>query len=109
VLDALGLEGADNETGGIYKVAKPIVNMCLPPLTWQTYDVDFTAAKFDEEGKKTASARMTVKLNGVLVHKDVEVPNNTGGGKKEGPEPGPIYLQGHGNPVFYRNIWIVEK
>lgn len=109
VLDAFGLEGEDNETGGIYKVAKPIVNMCLPPLSWQTYDVDFTAARYDDSGKKTANARMTVKLNGVLIHDDVEIPDKTGGGKPEGPEPGPVYLQSHGNPVFYRNIWIVEK
>jgi len=109
VLDAFGLEGEDNETGGIYKTAKPIVNMCLPPLEWQTYDVDFTAAKWDAEGKKTASARATVKLNGFLIHDDVEIPKPTGGGKPETSEPGPIFLQGHGNPVFYRNIWIVEK
>ncbi|NNE91158.1 MAG: DUF1080 domain-containing protein [Verrucomicrobiales bacterium] len=108
VLDAFGLEGKDNETGGIYKTAEPLHNMCLPPLTWQTYDVDFTAAKWDGD-KKTANARMTVRLNGVLIHDDVEIPKPTGGGKKETPEPGPIFLQGHGNPVFYRNIWIVEK
>ncbi len=109
VLDAFGLDGADNETGGIYKTAKPIVNMCLPPLAWQTYDVDFTSAKWDAEGKKTANARITVYLNGTLIHDDVEIPKQTGGGKAETPEGGPIFLQGHGNPVFYRNIWIVEK
>lgn len=109
VLDAFGLEGADNETGGIYKVAKPIVNMCLPPLTWQTYDIDLVAAKYDDNGKKTENARITVKLNGVVIHDNVEIPGPTGGGKPETPEPGPIYLQSHGNPVFYKNIWIIEK
>ena len=107
MLDSFGLEGEDNETGGIYGVRAPDSNMCLPPLTWQTYDVDFTAARFDDSGKKTTNAKLTVKLNGVIVHRDVELPKTTSAAPlKEGPEEGPIYLQDHGNPVRYRNIWV---
>ncbi len=111
VLDSFGLEGRMNEAGGIYTIADSRINMCLPPLTWQTYDVDFTAAKFDESGQKTANARMTVRLNGVVIHDNQELPQGTKGGplKEEGPEPGPIFIQHHGNPVYYRNIWIVPK
>ena len=110
VLDSFGLKGEDNETGGIYSVAKPTLNMCFPPLSWQTYDIDFTVAKFGADGKKTKNAVMTVKLNGVLVQENVEVPHTTtAAGRAEGPEPGPIQLQNHGTPVFYRNIWVVEK
>jgi hypothetical protein len=111
ILDSFGLEGRDNENGGIYSVAKPRLNMCLPPLVWQTYDVDFTAAKFDAEGKRTAWPRITVKLNGVTVHEDLELtkdftasaPLNT---PLTSPE-GPVFLQNHKDPVEFRNIWIV--
>ncbi len=110
ILDSFGLEGRDNECGGIYSVSKPRLNMCLPPLAWQTYDVKFTAAKFDANGKRTAWARITVKLNGVLVHKDLELPKTfTTSAPINGPltnPEGPIYIQNHGNPVVFRNIWV---
>ena len=110
ILDSFGLAGKDNECGGIYNVKAPDVNMCYPPLSWQTYDIDFTAAKFDADGKKTADARMTVQHNGVLIHKDVAVPHaTTAAPQGEGPEPEPVYLQDHGNPIRFRNIWFVEK
>jgi hypothetical protein len=88
----------------------PKVNMCLPPLQWQTYDIDFTAAVADEGGKKVKNARITAKHNGVIIHDDAEILGTTGGARAE-PEgtPGPLRLQGHGNPVQFRNIWIVEK
>lgn len=107
VLDSFGLEGAANECGGLYRTKVPDVNMCLPPLVWQTYDIWFRAARFDEEGNKTESARLTVKHNGIKIHDDYEIPNKTGAGKKEGPEPMVILLQNHSNPVRFRNIWIM--
>ena len=110
MLDSFGLKGKNNETGGIYSIRDPDLNMCLPPLTWQTYDVDFVAAKYDDTGKKTSNAKLTVKLNGVEVHRDVALPRTTTAAPvKESPEPGPIYLQNHGNPVRYRNIWVLPK
>jgi hypothetical protein len=72
--------------------------------------VDYTAAKFDADSKKTTNAKMTVRHNGVLIHENVELPKSTTGAPvAEGPEPGPIFLQDHGNPIRFRNIWIVEK
>jgi hypothetical protein len=109
VLDSFSLSGEANECGGLYRMKTPEVNMCLPPLSWQTYDIDFTAAKFDADGKRIAKARLTVVHNGEVIHDDFELPNKTGAGRKESPEPLPIWLQGHGNPVQFRNIWIVER
>jgi hypothetical protein len=112
VLDSFGLKGENNECGGFYQQFAPSVNMCLPPLEWQTYDIDFTAAKFDETGKKTAKATATVRHNGVVIQDHIELAKPTPGGGltgKDNADPGPIQLQGHGNPVFYRNIWIQEK
>jgi len=108
VLDSFGLEGENNECGGFYKVKKPDVNMCLPPLSWQTYDIDFNAPKYDDAGTKTASARVTVRHNGVVVHDDLEL-LETPGRQNEGPGPRGIHLQSHGNKVQYRNIWLSEK
>jgi hypothetical protein len=110
ILDSFGLTGENNECGGYYSFAKPALNMCLPPLAWQTYDIDFSMAQFDAEGKKTKPAVATVRLNGVVVHDKYEIPKyNGGGGLADETKPGPIMLQDHGNPVHFRNIWIVEK
>ena len=109
VLDSFGLKGENNECGGIYSQTRPSVNMCFPPLVWQTYDINFQAAEFDADGKKTKNAVITVKHNGVTIHDRVEIKGSTGGGKPEAPTPGPIQLQGHGNPVFYRNLWSVAR
>lgn len=109
VLDSFGLSGENNECGGIYSIAKPKVNMCFPPMTWQTYDMDFVAAKYDSNGKKTKNAVVTIKHNGVTIHDKLELPNGTPGNAKEAAGPESLYLQGHGNPVVFRNIWVVNK
>jgi len=112
VLDSFGLEGYYDECGAIYKVAAPKVNACRPPLQWQTYEIEFRAARFDEDGNLTENPRMTVRHNDKLVHNDQELWWITGWkdedrAKPHVKAPGPIKLQGHGNYVQYRNIWAV--
>jgi hypothetical protein len=108
MLDSFGLSGEDNECGGVYEISKPAVNMCFPPLQWQTYDIEFHAAKFGEDGTKTDDAWVTVKHNGVVVHDKLKLPRATRAAiLEEGPEPGPLHLQDHGDEVRYRNIWVM--
>jgi hypothetical protein len=81
--------------------------MCYPPMAWQTYDIEFTPAVFDAAGKKTKNARATVYHNGVKIHDNVEFPKDGPGGQKEDATPGPFQFQDHGDPVIFRNVWVV--
>ena len=111
VLDSFGLKPDNNDIGSLYTVIPPLVNACYPPLSWQTYDIDWQGPGFDAAGAKTRNAVLTVKLNGVLVQDKIEVKSGTGANKKkeETPQGGPLWLQDHHNPVYFRNIWLVEK
>jgi len=109
VLDSFGHIGVENECGSIYRVHRPDINMCLPPLAWQTYDIDFTMPKFDDQGKKIKDMCISIWHNGVLIQDRVSIHNKTGNGLAEGPNALPTKLQDHGNPVVYRNLWILPK
>lgn len=108
VLDSYGLDSKDNDCGGIYEVAKPRVNACKAPTVWQSYDLEFWAPEY-KDGKRTKPAIVTVHHNGVLIHDKQEIPvDNTRAGLGGDPsQPGPIHLQDHGDPVQYRNIWLL--
>ncbi|ROT31772.1 family 16 glycoside hydrolase [Micromonospora sp. HM5-17] len=107
VLDSYGDPTLDtNEAGAIYLQKAPDVNAATPPETWQTYDIEYRAARYDSTGTKIDNARVTVIWNGVLVHDDVAITGPTGGSIPEGPATGSIRLQDHQNAVQYRNIWI---
>jgi 3-keto-disaccharide hydrolase len=108
VLDSYGLDSQDNDCGAIYGVAKPLVNACKAPTVWQSYDIEFHAPEF-AGGKKTEPARVTVLHNGTKIHDNVKITkdNTTAGLGGDPSANGPILLQDHGNPVQYRNIWLV--
>ena len=109
VLDSFGLAPELDGCGAIYAQRAPERNMTFPPLSWQTYDVDFRAASFDASGARTAPATLTLRHNGVVVHDAVELAGPTGRGEPEGAEPGPLLFQDHWNPVVYRNVWLVPR
>jgi hypothetical protein len=119
VLDSYGLDSKDNDCGAIYEVSKPLVNACKAPAVWQSYDIEFTAPKC-QDGKVVEPARITVYQNGVKVQDDVRLVRKNKEGKEEVVKftragmdtdpctPGPIMLQDHGNPVQFRNVWLVK-
>lgn len=114
VLDSYGLEGLDNECGGIYKVGAPAVNMCRPPLMWQTYEIEYRAPRYGADGKRTQPGRISVVHNGVPIHQDVELPDSPAAEQRRKTNPdsiptGRIILHYHKDPVEYRNIWLVER
>ena len=101
VLDSFGLEGRKNECGALYGRREPDVNMCLPPLVWQTFDLEFSEPRRDDEGRPTEPIRVTVRHNGVVIHEDYDT-------RHKESTPRSLHLQRHGNRVQYRNIWLVE-
>jgi hypothetical protein len=109
VLDSFAQLPAFNGCGAIYRYRQPDLNMCLPPLVWQTYDIVFTAPRWLSDGTKWKHGRVTVWLNGVKVQNNVELKDKTGAGKMEDPLMLPIRFQDHRNPVRFRNIWIVDR
>jgi hypothetical protein len=102
----------NGQAGSIYKQLPPLVNACRPPGEWQTYDIIFTAPRFHDDGRLKSQARITVLHNGVLVQHDAALWGGTeyiGAPvyKKHGDRE-PIFLQDHGNPTAFRNIWVRE-
>ncbi len=103
---------SNGQAGSIYKQHIPAVNACKPPGEWQSYDIIFTAPRFNEDGSLKSPAYLTVFHNGVLVqyHKEIKGETyfiappvyNTHSDKL------PLRLQDHGNYVSFRNVWVRE-
>jgi len=109
VLDSYGLKPRNNDCGAIYLVSAPRVNACKAPTIWQSYDITFHPPECDN-GKKTKPARITVYQNGIMIQDNVSIPvdNTTAGNGGDPCSPGPIMLQDHGNPVQFRNVWLLR-
>ncbi len=107
VLDSYGWkEPGAGDCGAVYSQSAPLVNACKPPRQWQTYDITFHAARW-ENGVKVKNARVTVILNGICVQNNQEILRATGIASHETEGPGPIYLQYHNNTVRFRNVWVL--
>jgi hypothetical protein len=104
----------DGQCGALYGRAKPLVNASAKPGEWQWYDITFHRPLFDKDGKVMRKARFHVVHNGHVIHDNVELSGGTGWRGPHSiseyvahPDEGPIQMQDHGNPVHFRNIWVV--
>lgn len=100
----------DGQAASVYGQSPPLVNVCRPPGQWQSYDIIFHRPIF-KDGKVIKQATITLLHNGVLVQDHFEIEGSTAHAKpRYHPhiDKLPIKLQNHGNPVRYRNIWLVE-
>ncbi len=118
IFDSWGTENpAHSDCGGIYQRWKdgtgyeghpPQVNAGLPPGEWQSFDIQFRAPRFDENGEKIQNAEFVkVVHNGKIVHENVRLTGPTRAAAFEDEQSGgPLMLQGDHGPVAFRNIRI---
>lgn len=110
------------DLGSLYGFAPPLVNASRPPGEWQSFDIRYRAPRRDPSGRIVEDGVLTAWLNGQLVQNKTRF-----GEPKSGFRPflyrttdylrslaeqyrrtqtGPLFLQDHGNPVRFRNLWI---
>ena len=113
VLDCYGNTTYTNgQTGAIYKQSVPLANACKKPGEWQTYDIVWTAPRFNADGSLKSAARVTAFHNGVLLQNNYELSGQTlyiGHPTYTAHGASPIKLQAHGDasePISFRNIWV---
>ncbi|MCO8122833.1 DUF1080 domain-containing protein [Stieleria sp. TO1_6] len=102
----------DGQAGAIYKQTPPMANAMRAPGQWNTYDILWTAPRFNDDGSLQSPAYITAIHNGVVIQNHFELlgdtPYNRPPQYKQHSSKGPIALQDHGNPVRFRNIWVRE-
>ena len=102
----------DGQAGAIYKQTPPMANVMRKPGEWNTYEIFWTAPRFNEDGTLKSPAYITALHNGVLILNHFELKGDTPFNRppqyKKHAEKGPISLQDHGNPVRFKNIWVRE-
>ena len=123
IFDSFGADPpTDQDAGALYRFGKPLVNAARPAGEWQVYDIRFIAPRRGPDGAVTTPGRITAWLNGKLVQDGIEfteprspyVPYRHGvtdhlraiEATLRTTGRGPLFLQDHGSPVRFRNVWI---
>jgi hypothetical protein len=123
IYDSFGTEPpTDQDEGALYRFGKPLVNASRPAGEWQVYDIRFIAPRRDAAGRITRAGSITAWLNGQLVQDGITfteprspfIPYRHGatdflrGVEKtlRSTGSGPLFLQDHGSPTRFRNVWI---
>ncbi len=126
IYDSAGIDPVtDQDEGSLYRFAKPLVNAARPAGQWQVYDIRYTAPRRAADGKVTRPGSIIAWLNGQKVQDGVEfdeprspyipykygVTDHLRGVEKTLLETGrgPLFLQDHGSPTRFRNIWFVRR
>jgi hypothetical protein len=126
ILNSVGKDKVtQDDAGALYGFSKPLVNACRKPGEWQVFDIRYRAPRRDESGKITEEGTVTVWFNEKKVQDVTKFgePKSTFHPFRFGNTPyldkirdqqkktsvGPVFLQDHGNPVKFRNVWVVPN
>ncbi len=106
----------------MYGFSAPLENACRKPGEWQVFDIRYRAPRRDDTGMIAEKGTVTVWFNGKKVQDNTEFgePKSTFHPFRFGNTPyldkirdhqkqtaiGPVFLQDHGNPVKFRNVWV---
>ena len=111
IYNSFGRDGRWDDCGAIYRQTPPQVNASIEPEAWQTYDIEYRPAKF-ENGKCVADPTFTIFHNGRRIHNqspvyyDTRMNSASGANYVHQNSDWTIGLQDHGNAVSFRNIWV---
>jgi Domain of Unknown Function (DUF1080) len=124
ILNSFGKEKVTQEdAGSLYGFSPPLVNACRKPGEWQVFDIRYQAPRRDDAGKIVELGTVRVWFNGKKVQDGTRFgePKSTFHPFRFGNTPyldkirdqqkktmtGPVFLQDHGNPVKFRNVWVI--
>lgn len=123
ILNSFGKEKVtQDDAGAVYGFSAPLVNACRKPGEWQVFDIRYRAPRRDDAGKIVESGTATIWFNGKKVQDGATFsePKSSFHPFRFGNTPyldkirdrqkktmtGPVFLQDHGNPVKFRNVWV---